>query len=164
MVAIEYIGKLLDADAPAETLLARFRQRIQDVADRVASVPRKPKVFIQIGVSPIVSAGTPTFINELIERAGGLNLARGKTPYPRFSREQVLMMAPEVIIITSMARMVVFEQVKAEWARWPTLPAAKNNRIYIENSNLFDRPSPRLVDGLERLAALIHPGLFGVKP
>jgi iron complex transport system substrate-binding protein len=69
-----------------------------------------------------------------------------------------------VIIITSMAREVVFEKVKQEWARWPHLPAVKHNRIYLVNSDIFDRPSPRLVDGLEVLAKRLHPDLFGDKP
>jgi iron complex transport system substrate-binding protein len=120
----------------------------------------RPRVFFQIGVSPIVSVGTHTFIHELIVQAGGINVAQGPVPYPRFSREQVLDLAPEVIIITSMARTAVFNQVKAGWQQWPDLPAVRNDRIFIQESNLFDRPTPRLVDALEILARLIHPELF----
>ena len=54
----------------------------------------------------------------MIERAGGRNVAGGARGYPKLSREQVLALAPEVIIITSMARMAVFEEVKASWAMW----------------------------------------------
>jgi iron complex transport system substrate-binding protein len=59
-----------------------------------------------------------------------------------------------------MARAAVFEKVKAEWNRWSNLPAVKNGRIFLEDSNLFDRPTPRLVSGLELLVRLIHPELF----
>jgi iron complex transport system substrate-binding protein len=104
--------------------------------------------------------GTPTFIHELIVMAGGTNLAGGETPYPRFSKEQVIGMWPEVMIITSMARETVFDQVKAEWQQWPELPAVKNDRIYLVDSNVFDRASPRLVAGLEVLARLIHPECY----
>jgi len=114
----------------------------------------------QIGVSPIVSVGTHTFIHGLIVLAGGTNLAEGPIAYPRFSREQILALSPEVIIITSMARAAIFEQVKAEWSKWPHLPAVRNQRIFLEDSNFFDRPTPRLVDGLELLVRLIHPELF----
>ena len=120
----------------------------------------RPGVFFQIGISPIVSVGTDTFLHELIVLAGGKNLADGKTPYPRFSREQVLALAPEIFIVTSMARQAVFERVKAEWRRWPSMPAVRNERIFLVDSNLFDRPSPRLVDGLEMLIKLIHPELL----
>ena len=59
-----------------------------------------------------------------------------------------------------MARQAVFEQVKAEWRRWPSMPAVRNEHIFLVDSNLFDRPSPRLVDGLELLIKLIHPELL----
>jgi len=92
--------------------------------------------------------------------AGGKNVAQGPIAYPRYSIEQVLALSPEVIIITSMARAAIFKQVKAQWNRWPSLPAVRNHRIYVEDSNLFDRPTPRLVEGLELMVRLIHPELF----
>ena len=99
-------------------------------------------------------------MHELIVLAGGKNLSEGSVQYPRFSREQVLALSPEVFIITSMARGASFERVKREWSKWPDLPAVRNNRILLVDSNLFDRPSPRLVDGLEMMLKLIHPELF----
>ena len=154
------IGRLLNAEDRAKVIALDMKNRIRQVRKRIENAETKPRVFFQIGISPIVSAGNHTFINELIEMAGGFNLARGATPYPRFSREQVLALAPDIIIITSMARMEVFEQVKAQWQQWPDLPASRDNRIHILDSNMFDRPTPRLVKGLEVLARLIHPELF----
>jgi iron complex transport system substrate-binding protein len=153
------IGAILNAGQRAKTLTTSMRTRIQRVTSRVAQVSYRPRVFFQIGIAPIVSAGSDTFIHELIEIAGGLNLAEGRFAYPRFSREQVLALEPEVFIITSMARQAGFEQVKAEWRRWPSIPAVRDERIFIVDSDLFDRPSPRLVSGLELLTRLIHPEL-----
>jgi iron complex transport system substrate-binding protein len=153
------IGTILNTGDRAKTLTTRMRSRIQRVKSRVAQVNYRPRVFFQIGISPIVSAGTDTFIHELIELAGGINLAKGWLAYPRFSREQVLALEPEVFIITSMARQAVFEQVKAEWRRWPNIPAVRDERIFLVDSDLFDRPSARLVSGLELLTRLIHPEL-----
>jgi len=154
------IGNILNADDKAETLLTNLHDRIQRVKSLISQDTYRPGVFFQIGISPIVSVGTDTFLHELIVLAGGENLADGKTPYPRFSREQVLALAPEIFIVTSMARQAVFERVKAEWRRWPSMPAVRNERIFLVDSNLFDRPSPRLVDGLELLIKLIHPELL----
>lgn len=154
------IGRLLNADDKAKTLVAGMQYRIQQVKSLVAQVTYQPRVFFQIGVSPIISAGSNTFIHELIVRAGGKNLAQGKTPYPRFSREQVLTLAPEIFIITSMARQATFQKVIADWRRWTNMPAVRDERIFLVDSNLFDRPSPRLVRGLELLTELIHPELF----
>jgi len=162
--AVEHIGRLLNTEQKAALIAADMRTRIERVRQQVADVEHRPRVFFQIGLAPIVSVGSATFIHELIETAGGENVARGDVPYPRFSREQVIGLAPDVIIITSMARSAIFEQVKAEWARWKHIPAARNNRIIVQESNLFDRPSPRLVQGLELLVQLIHPQLFGGSP
>lgn len=158
------LGRVLDARPRAEALAADLRRRVDQVRSSAGKAPRKPKVFFQIGIAPIVSVGTETFIHELIELAGGTNLAAGSTPYPRFSREQVLAMAPEIFIITSMARGQTFQRVKSEWEQWPSMPAAKTGRILLVDSNLFDRSSPRLVDGLEELARIIHPEIFGEAP
>ena len=161
IATVDEIGRLLNAGQRAKTLVHNMRSRIDRVQTLLANTNHRPGVFFQIGISPIVSVGTPTFINELIHLAGGTNLAAGPVPYPRFSREQVIALSPEIIIITSMSRAAVFEQVKADWNKWPHLPAVKHQRIFLEDSNLFDRPTPRLVDGLELLAKLIHPECFG---
>lgn len=160
MTTIRRIGGVLNAGPRADAIIQQMHSRISRVKSMVAKASRRPGVFFQIEISPIVSVGESTLINELIEIAGGINLAKGPTPYPRFSREQVLALAPDVIIITSMARGGRFEAVKREWSRWSSIPAVRNHRILMVDSNLFDRPSPRLVDALEILARLIHPGLF----
>lgn len=159
MKTVLEIGTLLNAKNRANQLVQNMDLRIQKVKSLVAKTTHRPRIFLQIGVSPIVSAGTHTFIHELIVIAGGTNLAAGPIPYPRFSLEKVLALSPEIIIITSMARSAVFEKVKAEWEKWPNMPAVRNQRIYVEDSNFFDRPTPRLVDGLELLIRLIHPEL-----
>lgn len=159
MKTVLEIGTLLNAKNRANQLVQNMDLRIQKVKSLVTKATHRPRIFFQIGVSPIVSVGTQTFIHELIVIAGGTNLAAGPISYPRFSREKVLSLSPEIIIITSMARSAVFEEVKAEWEKWPNMPAVRNQRIYVEDSNFFDRPTPRLVDGLELLLRLIHPEL-----
>ena len=160
MQTVQEIGGLLNVEEKADQLVQNMNLRIQKVKSLVAKTTYRPRVFFQIGVSPIVSVGTNTFSDELITLAGGKNLAEGPIAYPRYSIEQVLALSPDVIIITSMARAAVFKRVEAEWNRWPNLPAVRNHHIFIEDSNLFDRPTPRLVDGLEVLVRLIHPELF----
>lgn len=162
METILVLGNLLHAEDRADSLVEDMRQRIDRITRKVEKAEHRPKIFFQIGVSPIVSAGRDTFIHRLIEMAGGTNIARDSISYPRFSREQVLAMRPEIIIITSMARKAVFEEVRREWEKWSNLPAVQTGRVYLQDSNLFDRPSPRLIDGLELLAKLIHPELFDV--
>jgi len=129
MDTILEIGGLLSADQRAKFLVQDMQSRIQRVKSVVAKASHRPRVFFQIGIAPIVSVGTQTFIHRLIVLAGGENLTAGPVPYPRFSKEQVLVLSPEVFIITSMARGEIFERVKAEWSKWPDLPAIKNGRM-----------------------------------
>jgi iron complex transport system substrate-binding protein len=159
--AVIEIGSLLNADEKARQLAGEIRTRVQHIQSQVANSAYRPRVFFQISASPIISAGTYTFINELIVIAGGENLAAGNTAYPRYNREQVLALNPDVIIISSMTKDGSFEQSKAQWLRWPEIPAVKNQRIDIVDSDLFNRPSPRVVEALDTLAALIHPELVG---
>ena len=160
METLQEIAQLLGADDTAEFLIRSMKSRIGRVTSRVTTTDSRPRVFFQIGISPIISVGSDTFIHEIIVLAGGKNLAEGRIPYPRFSQEQVLGLSPEVFILTSMARTGAFEKVKAKWERWPQLDAVRSGRIHLVDSNLFDRPSPRLVEALEVMARLIHPELF----
>jgi iron complex transport system substrate-binding protein len=159
--SIKDIGYLLNAEEEADRLVTDMARRLDRVDRMVSAVSQKPSVFFQIGVSPIVSAGSGTFIHELIERAGGRNAAAGHTGYPRFSKEEVLFLAPDVMILTSMERQKVFDGVIKEWREWQDLPAVRDDRIHMVNSDLYDRPSPRLIDGLEELVELLHPQISG---
>lgn len=160
MQTIQRIGDILNASANAKTLLKDMQSRMQLVDALVSTIDHRPRVFIQIGISPIISAGTNTFIHELIVRAGGINVAAGNSAYPHFSREQVLALAPDILIISSMSRSGAFEKAKADWSRLTDMPAVRQKRIYTVNSDVFDRPSPRLLDALEILTRLLHPELF----
>lgn len=154
------IGALLGAKSRAARLVERMQTRIRQVEHRVTRANTRPRIFFQIGVDPIVSVGSDTFAGQLIRIAGGINVARGPAAYPRLTMEQVLALRPDVIVITSMARGVAFAQVKKRWQQWPSLPAVHNGRIFIVDANLFNRPSFRLVKGLELLAHCIHPELY----
>jgi iron complex transport system substrate-binding protein len=159
ITTVRNIGRAVGREQAAEKIAAQMASRIREVERRVAGLAR-PRVFYQIGVEPIVSAGRGTFPNILIETAGGKNVAAGMAAYPQLNVEQVLVARPEIIIVTSMTREYDFERVKAFWGRWPDLPAVARARIYVVDSDLMDRPSPRIVEGLETLAALFHPERF----
>jgi iron complex transport system substrate-binding protein len=77
--------------------------------------------------------------------------------YPRISIEELIRRKPEVLIISSMDRGGEFEKARQEWLNWKSIPAAKNRRVYLIDSDLIDRPSPRIIDGIESMAKIIHP-------
>jgi iron complex transport system substrate-binding protein len=157
--SILLLGQALDVKEQAAIIASDMDKRLSDIDNAVKKARFSPKVFFQIDAAPIISAGANTFIDKLIIRAGGINLANGLKPYPRYSWEDILGMQPELVIIASMAGGHTAEELKAGWRKWPQIPAVKNNRLYVVDADLFDRPIPRLIDGLERLLEILHPEL-----
>lgn len=155
------LGEVLGAAGPAEKITSAMRVRAARIAAQIAPTLNRPRVFFQIDASPIVSAGRGTFIDELITLAGGRNLAAAGEGYPRFGWEEVLRLDPEVAIVASMAGGFAPAELKAGWQRWPTLTAVQNQRLHVIDASLVDRPTPRLLDGLEAFARIIHPEIFG---
>jgi len=163
MDAITRLGSLLDAGNAAAVLVADMEKRIEQVQTLVKKARYKPRVFFQIDAEPLFSAGDNTFIHELIELAGGINTASGEDPYPRYSWEDILVLQPEIVLISSMAGGLDPENLIRSWEKWNQLSAVNNDQVFVVEADLFDRPSPRLVDGLEAIAAIIHPELFTKK-
>ncbi len=157
MDSVTGIGDVLGAREKAQVLVRDMQRRIDRVRDRVAQTTERPKVFFQIDATPVISVGTNTFIHELIQMAGGVNLTAGAVPYPRLSWEEILHLQPDITIISSMAGGHSPESLKSEWERWRHLPSVQMGRVYVVDANLFDRPTSRLVDGLEALLEIIHP-------
>jgi iron complex transport system substrate-binding protein len=160
---VQAIGDLLGAGEKTTTLVNQMQSRIHRIQDLVSTSKNRPRVFLQIGVSPMVSVGSNTLVGELITLAGGRNVVEGNNRYPVFSKEQIIGLAPEVFIITTMAREKVFENIRQEWQEWQQIPAVRHQRMYLVNSDLTDRASPRLLEGLECLTAAIHPELLDMK-
>ncbi len=161
METVTLMGKLFDAGQEAEQVVGSMQKKLAAVDRRVANVDTRPGVFFMIDVAPMVSAGSGTFVDRLITRAGGRNLIGDVAGYPRYSWEDILVMQPEVVIISSMAGGYTEEQLLKEWRKWPGIPAVRNNRVHVVDADLFDRPVPRLVDGLVELTDLLHPDSGG---
>jgi iron complex transport system substrate-binding protein len=156
---IRTIGRVTKEEKKADQLVHSLRKRAERVIAASFSLP-KPRIFLQINEHPLISVGRDTFHNHLIQLAGGINISGDSAvKYPKYSIEQVLRSDPDVILITSMERGVAAERKRERWKQWKELQAVKENRIHIINSDLLDRPSPRLVEGLETLARAIHPQL-----
>jgi iron complex transport system substrate-binding protein len=158
--SIAHIGQVVDREKEARSVIEGMRKRSQRIIELTQDLPR-PKVFIQIGDAPMVTVGKGSFADDLIRLAGGENIAgREKEVYPRFGMEEILKRSPEVILISSMNPKGDYQKILQEWTRWKTLPAVKNGRIHLIDSDLLDRPSPRIIDGLEEIARVLHPEKF----
>ena len=157
---IVHIGQVVNREEDARGIVEGMRKRSQRVIELTKGLPR-PKVFIQIGEAPMVTVGKGSFADDLIRLAGGENIAeKEKGVYPRFGMEEILKRSPEVIVISSMNPEGDYQTILKGWSRWKTLPAVKHGRVHIIDSDLIDRPSPRIIDGLEELARILHPEKF----
>ncbi len=154
---ISHIGTITGREREAERLRRNLEGRIEAILGKTEGIPR-PRVFMQVGMDAMISAGKNTFLHELITMAGGDNIAGDSAiRYPRFGTEEIIIKDPDVIIVSSMKKGDPPARVEEMWRRWDAISAVKNNRIYIIDSDIITRPSPRIVSGLEKLFIIIHP-------
>ncbi len=158
--SIRRLGQVVAKEKEALSIIDSMQKRKERVIERIKNSP-PPKVFLQIGEAPIVTVGRGSFGDDLIRLAGGENVAgNDREMYPRLGMEEILKRSPEVILISSMNPQGDYERVLREWERWKMIPAIKQGRIHLIDSDLIDRPSPRIIDGLEEMGRLIHPERF----
>ena len=158
--SIDHLGQVAGREKEAMGIIQGMKQRSQRVIELTQGLSR-PKVFLQIGEAPIVTVGKGSFADDLIYLAGGENIAgKEKEMYPRLGMEEILERSPEVILVSSMDPKGDYQKILNEWSRWKVIPAVKNGRVHLIDSDLIDRPSPRIIDGLEEIARILHPERF----
>ena len=153
------IGRVCGIPERAGQLTQRLEERLDNVVKKTA-LKKKPLVFLQINLKPIMTVNRDTFHHDLIRLSGGRNMTADATiTYPRISIEEVIQRRPDVILISSMERGGRYEKARQEWMKWTSIPAVRNGRVHLIDSDLIDRPSPRIIDGLEAMARLVHPDI-----
>jgi iron complex transport system substrate-binding protein len=158
--SIENIGAVTFQAQGAERMAGAMRAQIQAIQKRIQGLPR-PRVLHVLSVDPLISAGKKTFVNDLIRLSGGRNIAEKATArYPRFSMEEIIRQDPEIIILSSMRSQDPMKADRKWWDRWQNIAAVRFGRIYVLDADLIHRPSPRIVQGLEKMARVIHPEAF----
>jgi len=158
---IALVGKIM-GKKKAEELTAEMKAKIASIESKTASVSEKPTVFYEIdGSDPSKpwTVGPGSFIDTLITLAGGENMVTVSQAYLQISLEEVVDADPDIIILGDYP-WVSPEDVMNRSGAWQELTAVKNGAVYPINVDLVSRPSPRIADGLEELAKIIHPELF----
>ena len=164
--AIILVGQCTGEEDEASRLVAEMRNRIKRVTGKTVTLPevQRPRVFYILWHEPLMTVGSGTRIHELIVKAGGTNIAQDPAgDYPTISLEAVILANPQVLIAGSghgTGEDLPFQFALTE-PRLKDIDARRNDRIYEIDSNLTSRPGPRIVDGLEELARMIHPQIFG---
>ena len=138
-----------------EALIAQMQNAIAAVRERTASLPR-PKVFCEEWGKPLIAS--QPWVAELVDAAGGEFVG---TPGAQVTPEQITEIAPEVVIAAwcGAGDRVPLEKIVAARG-WQNLPAVRNGRVYCIRDEFLNTPAPTLIQGLNALAAAIHPECF----
>ena len=165
---IKLLGRHTNTESVAHAAVFNLRARIDVVRRTVAGASDRPTVACVEWMNPVIAAGH--WVPEMVETAGGRDiLGEPGAPSPRIEFERIEAADPDIVVLMPCGMNV--EQATAEFndlpdrSRWEDLRAFRSNRAFVVDSGaLFSRSGPRLVDGLEVLARLVHPALFQGEP
>ncbi|OLE70614.1 hypothetical protein AUF78_05685 [archaeon 13_1_20CM_2_51_12] len=162
------IGRMTSRLGEAEKLAAQMLQRRNRVREKTRSLQDKPQVFFMEWLQPPWAGGH--WIPQMVDYAGGVDgLGRLGKPSHRIDWTEVVKYQPEIIVLSPCGfdtnQVMEEAHVLASYEGWKKTPAFKSSRIYAVNASAyFSRSGPRVVDGLEILAHIIHPELFPENP
>lgn len=155
--SINTLGEIVNAQDSAKDLVASMKKKVEETKEKVKG-KETPKVYYVVGFGKNgdYTATADTFIAQMIEMAGGNNIAKDATGW-KYSLEKIIENNPEYIIVSKKSGMkeqfVITDGYKG-------LSAVKNNKVIEIDDNLLNRQGPRLAEGVEALAKILHPDLF----
>jgi iron complex transport system substrate-binding protein len=162
------VGEATGQRHKAETFVQALEQRISSVRERAARSSARPRVACLEWFDPIYAAGH--WVPEMVEIAGAEDvLGRRGEPSKKVEWQSIRESAPEILVLMpcgfDVQRTLREAAVLNRLAGWDELPAVTAGRVFAVNGHaFFSRPGPRLVDGLEILAHIVHPEVFPMQP
>lgn len=163
--AITLVGEVTGNDEEASQLVADMQSRIKAVTDKTDSLPedKRPRVFNLTWHDPLKTSGLGTLHQELIEKAGGINIFSDVSGVQSIDLEVLVARDPQVMIANigmGSGEDKPLQYLMTE-SRLKNTKAGKNNSIYGIDMDITGRGGPRIVDGLEQFARCIHLEIFG---
>jgi iron complex transport system substrate-binding protein len=158
---IEHLGRLLGREKQTARVVRDMRARIERIGEKARSGRGRPRVYCESWPKPRLVS--PAWVEELVELAGGRFVPRPKSPTERAVSDAAVRRArPEVVILGWAACGLRVDALKV-LARpgWDKLPAVRNGRVFVVSDEALNTPGPPLAEGLEILARIIHPEVFG---
>jgi iron complex transport system substrate-binding protein len=161
---IQKVAAALDREAAGRALVSTLRARIDAIAARARALAARPTVACVEWIDPLMAAGN--WMPTLVELAGGVNLfGEANRHSPWMTWDELVARDPEVIVVLPCGFDIPRTRAelhllsgRPEWAR---LRAVRDGRVVVADGNqYFNRPGPRLVESLEILAEILHPGDF----
>lgn len=157
------IGKITGHQKEAETKVESLKKRLQEITDTKSSINSsenaaseytQKKVYYEVWNAPYMSCGSTSYINDIIEKAGGKNIfATLPDAYPIVSEETILAENPDIILIPQSSG-ISADSVKSRNG-WNKMQAIQKNQIYLVNDNLLSRPGPRAIEAVQNLAKIL---------
>ncbi len=171
METIDVIGRETGRTAPAKTLREDIQHELRAVRRLVEGRPRPKVLFafpMTVGSPNMMVAGRGTFVDELLNVAGGENAFPETADWPTITPQRAIQLAPEVVIINAVGKDAAPDRLKAisqAWLNWTSIPAVANSRVYILQDEFLTIPGPTVGLAAERLARVIHRGgPRGIRP
>jgi len=161
---IRLVGEKTGSQKSASELIESLQRRIDHVTCRTSAITNSPRVYCMEWLDPPFAAGH--WIPEMVSMAGGIEgLGQAGQPSKQIAWQEVVDFAPEVIVLMpcgfDLNRTVEEGRRVTTYPQWDSLPAVRNGRVFaVDGSSYFNRPGPRIIDGLEVLAQIIHPQLL----
>jgi iron complex transport system substrate-binding protein len=161
---LELLGKVTGSEGEAEELIESMQDSIAQVLALVEGAPR-PRVLFVIDATDLTfpwTAGSGSFIDAFITMAGGENIAaQAEGAWVQLSIEEIVNADPEIIILPAKhGTAFTSPETLMEHPVWQGTTAVKEGKIFVIDDDLVSRSGPRIVQGLEELARIIHPELF----
>jgi iron complex transport system substrate-binding protein len=156
---IQKLGVLTGQPDRAEALNKELRARLAAIADKLQGVNSRPKVFFEIRYPNLLGAGGGSMVNDIIQRAGGVNCLTSPKKIVRLNLEAVIAADPEVYVVQQGPMNPNPEPVPSR-PHFNILRAVQAGRVLVVEEQLYSRPSPRAVEAVAQLAKFLHPHLF----
>ena len=165
---IRLVGEAVGCEETAEVLVTDMEKRLYAVSEKLAGIDEseKPTMVHSMWTDPLWVSGNNTFQNEMIAFAGGINAVVSVEGWGVVTLEKFLTIDPDIIFVdTGMGMGKGAENTLRDYImtepRLSTLKAVQNGQVYAVNADIIDRGGPRLVEGVEAIASLAHPEIFG---
>ena len=158
------LGEATGRTKKAGELVAEGRARLEKIEAVTRNLSDRPRVFCMEWLDPVYCSGH--WVPEMVRIAGGMDaLSKEGADSVRIPWDKIVEWKPEILIVTpcgfNLEQVIQQSQQLFTYPSWSSLPAVRDGRVYAVDANsYFARPGPRVVDGTELLAHLIHPDVF----
>jgi iron complex transport system substrate-binding protein len=160
---MQTVGTLTGKTGQAAALVQSLSDRITTTMEKLTAITTHYKVYYELDAtdpSMPYTAGSSSYINILLEKAGDKNIAAGLTaPFAQISSEEIIKQNPDFIFLGDTTYGVTIESVMQR-PGWLAISAVKNKHVYSFNNDMVSRPTARIVDAIDLLARIIHPEVF----